>query len=105
MRAHTWSLAALPCSLLTLVSARVHHSRVPDDPHAFPKYRVTYLNGLPVLNETAYRWIEHGLRGGELEFLDQPWEEDVQWRTPPVRSIEGGSQEASEPVASHEVSS
>lgn len=75
------------------MAARFHNSLVPEDPYAFPKYRVTYLNGLPVLNDTAQRWLEHGLRGGELEFLDQPWEEDARWRTPPMKSIEGGSQE------------
>ena len=75
------------------MTARFHNSLVPEDPYAFPKYRVTFLNGLPVLNETAQRWLQHGLRGGELEFLDQPWGEDSQWRTPPVKSIEGGSQE------------
>ena len=75
-------------SLSLLVSARLHHSRVPEDPFAFPKYRVSFLNGLPVLNETAQRWLHEGLSGGDLEFLDQPWPETHS----PVnqfRSIEG----------------
>lgn len=55
-------------------SARLLHS-VPEDPYAFPKFRVAFLNGLPVLNETAQRWLTEGLRGGELEFLDQPWKD------------------------------
>ncbi|KAI0737661.1 hypothetical protein BC629DRAFT_1241744, partial [Irpex lacteus] len=63
---------------------------VPEDPYAFPKYRVAFLNGLPLLNDTAQRWLQNGLDGGELEFLDQPWREDAQWRIPPVKGIEGG---------------
>ncbi|KAI0337079.1 hypothetical protein BDW22DRAFT_1340501 [Trametopsis cervina] len=85
--------AVLPLSLWTLVTARIYNSLSPEDPFAFPKYRVAFLNGLPLLNETAQRWIQNGLRGGELEFLDQPWQEDAQWRTPPVKSIDGGSTE------------
>lgn len=85
--------ALLPASLWVLVAAGLHNSLVPEDPYAFPKYRVAFLNGLPVLNETAQRWLESGLRGGEMEFLDQPWEDGTEWRTPPVKSIEGGSQE------------
>lgn len=82
----------LPLALCSLVTARLHHSLVPEDPYAFPKYRVTFLNGLPVLNETAQSWLQNGLRGGELEFLDQPWEGDL-WGSPPLKSIEGGSQQ------------
>jgi protein OS-9 len=92
MRPCFLSVVLLPTSLWTLVAARLHNSLVPEDPYAFPKYRVTFLNGLPVLNETAQRWLEFGLRGGELEFLDHPWEEDAEWRTPAVKSIEGGEQ-------------
>lgn len=54
------------------VHARVHYA-LAEDLYAFPKYRVTFLNGLPVLNDTAQRWLAEGLKGGELEFLDQPW--------------------------------
>lgn len=93
MRPSFLSVALLPVPLWTLVTARLHHSLVPEDPHAFPKYRVSFLNGLPLLNETAQRWLENGLHGGELEFLDQPWQEDAQWRAPQVKTLEGGSQE------------
>ena len=81
------SLALLPLSLAALVSARLHHSRVPEDPYAFPKYRVSFLNGLPLLNETAQRWLHEGLRGGEDEFLEQPWRESP-WPNNPLKSIE-----------------
>ncbi|KAH9951918.1 hypothetical protein B0H21DRAFT_714848 [Amylocystis lapponica] len=81
-------LTLVPLSICLLVSARLHHSLVPDDPYAFPKYRVTFLNGLPVLNETAERWLRDGLHGGELEFLDQPWK-DPQWQNPQFKGIEG----------------
>ena len=94
------ALPLLPLSLavLPLVSARIHHSLVPEDPFAFPKYRVTFLHGLPVLNETAQRWFQHGLKGGELEFMDQPWQEQ-HFRVPPIQSIDGGDSQF--PVASH----
>lgn len=51
--------------------ARLLHS-LPEDTYAFPKFRVAFLNSLPVLNETAERWLKDGLHGGELEFLEQP---------------------------------
>jgi protein OS-9 len=57
-----------------VAAARLLHS-LPEDTYAFPKYRVSFLNGLPVLRETAERWLQQGLRGGESEFLDQPWSE------------------------------
>lgn len=60
-------------------AARLLHS-LPEDTYAFPKYRVAFLNGLPVENQTASRWLKEGLRGGELEFMDQPWKEDT-WST------------------------
>ncbi|KAG6854624.1 hypothetical protein C0991_004226 [Blastosporella zonata] len=53
-------------------AARLLHS-LPEDAHAFPKFRVAFLNRLPLLADTAQRWLTNGLRGGELEFLDQPW--------------------------------
>ena len=61
----------LAASLLP-ASARLLHS-LPEDSYAFPKFRVAFLNSLPVLNETAERWLKEGLPGGELEFLDKPW--------------------------------
>lgn len=90
------ALALIPASLLAVVSARLHHSLVPDDPYAFPKYRVTFLNGLPILNETVQRWMADGLRGGEAEFLDQPWEHDV-WQSSPFKGIEGAQQDVIAP--------
>ena len=74
----------MPCSLYLLftilslysahtASGRLHASLIPEDPHAFPKYDVTFLNGLPVLNETAERWLRDGLQGGPAEFLEEPW--------------------------------
>ncbi|KAJ3561902.1 hypothetical protein NP233_g9911 [Leucocoprinus birnbaumii] len=53
------------------VAARLIHS-LPEDTYAFPKFRVEFLNSLPVLNETAERWLKDGLSGGEFEFLEQP---------------------------------
>ncbi|KAL6305427.1 hypothetical protein BKA93DRAFT_779785 [Sparassis latifolia] len=85
-------LPALPSFLLlsicSPVIARLHHSLVPEDPYAFPKFRVAFLNGLPVLNDTAERWLNDGLRGGEPEFLDQTWR-DPQWQASQFKSIEG----------------
>ncbi|KAG9318802.1 hypothetical protein JVU11DRAFT_903 [Chiua virens] len=66
------SLVALPILPIAFGSARLLYSG-PEDLYAFPKYRVTFLNDLPVFNETAQRWIQHGLRGGEQEFLGEPW--------------------------------
>jgi protein OS-9 len=61
---------------LHIVFGRIHASLIPEDPHAFPKYDVTFLNGLPLLNETAERWLRDGLQGGLLEFLEEPWVSD-----------------------------
>ena len=77
-------LLPLFCSHLSL--ARLFQS-LPDDLYAFPKYRVTFLNGLPLLNETAERWLREGLHGGEPEFLDHP----TQWQDPPpFKHIDAG---------------
>ncbi|KAF7969028.1 hypothetical protein HWV62_28646 [Athelia sp. TMB] len=66
-----WQTAfVLGCS--AVVVARLSNT-LPEDPYAFPKYRVTYLNGLPVLKDTAERWLRDGLKGGEAEFLDNDW--------------------------------
>ena len=111
-RADTYTLAGirifmlnhlLPLPLLSLcglVVAAGPHWSLAEDPFAFPKYRVSFLNGLPVLNETAERWIAHGLKGGEREFLDQSWrgsdQNDQQAHV--VQSIDSG--DASPEVAS-----
>lgn len=42
---------------------------IPEDPYAFPKYRLSFLNGFAVPNATAQRWLADGLVGGEAEFL------------------------------------
>lgn len=76
----TYTTAALLTLPLAVTAARFLHS-IPEDTYAFPKYRVLFLNRLPLLNETAERWLKQGLRGGELEFLDQPWKDD-HWHTP-----------------------
>ncbi|KAG6818188.1 hypothetical protein H0H87_000093 [Tephrocybe sp. NHM501043] len=62
-------------------AARLLHS-LPDDPYAYPKFRVAFLNRLPLLTDTAHRWLADGLRGGELEFLDQPWTDRLESSDP-----------------------
>lgn len=71
----SWSVPSkvlLTCCFLQAVSARLSHS-LPEDTYAFPKYRVTFLNGLPIQRDKAERWLHDGLRGGESEFLERPW--------------------------------
>lgn len=69
-----------------MVAARISHT-LPEDPYAFPKYRVTYLNGLPLLKDTADRWLQDGLKGGEAEFLNNDWRASF-------KGIGSGGQEA-----------
>ncbi|KAF8274961.1 hypothetical protein EI94DRAFT_1768293 [Lactarius quietus] len=77
-------LLPLFCSQISL--ARLFQS-LPDDLYSSPKYSVTFLNGLPLLNETAERWLREGLYGGEPEFLDHP----TQWQDPPpFKHIDAG---------------
>lgn len=73
------------CLAFRGAAARLLHS-LPEDTYAFPKYRVSFLNRLPVLRETAERWLQEGLRGGESEFLDKVWTED----TPSPKGIGNG---------------
>lgn len=84
---------ALSLSFLLLQSslAARFSQALPDDLHAFPKYRVTFLNGLPLLNDTAQKWLADGLRGGELEFLDKPWTEDTTRPFTSIKGIDSGS--------------
>ena len=70
------NILTLPLLLLPLVVARI--LQFPVDTYAFPKYTVTFLNALPLPNDIAHRWLRDGLRGGEREFLDQPWRIDDQ---------------------------
>ncbi|KAG2157337.1 hypothetical protein DEU56DRAFT_764059 [Suillus clintonianus] len=61
---------------LHLAHARLLYSG-PEDLYAFPKHRVSFLNNLPVHNETAQHWLTQGLRGGESEFLDELWDQSA----------------------------
>jgi protein OS-9 len=66
----------LPISLLTLVfcaaeSYALRSSTIPEDVYAFPKYKIHFLNGRPLLNLTAQRWLHDGLTSQE-EFLGVP---------------------------------
>uniref|UniRef100_A0A0W0F8U1 Uncharacterized protein n=1 Tax=Moniliophthora roreri TaxID=221103 RepID=A0A0W0F8U1_MONRR len=87
----------IPLSLLLLLlqaflrplSARTILS-LPEDTYAFPKYKVAFLNNLPVLNETAHRWITEGLQGGEAEFLEQSWDMDSSESIPNLKEIDSG---------------
>jgi len=65
-------------------------SQQPEDIYAWPKYKVSFLNGLPVLNHTAQRWLRDGLRGGESEFLGLEWATDSQSAPPNLKSIDAG---------------
>jgi protein OS-9 len=80
--------------LLPLAAARFLHA-LPDDPESFPKYRVDFLNDLPLANETAQRWLANGIRGGVREFLDQPW--DDSWHPPALGN--GGDEQVTFGVA------
>src|SRR6266702_2056818 len=82
---------SMPRILLSLfyspLSLALLFQSLPDDLYAFPKHRVSFLNGLPLLNETAERWLREGLHGGEPEFLDHP----TQWQDrPPFKHIDAG---------------
>ncbi|KAG1756545.1 uncharacterized protein EDB91DRAFT_1093253 [Suillus paluster] len=71
---------------LSLTQARLLYSG-PEDLYAFPKHRVTFLNNLPVHNETAERWLTEGLRGGESEFLNDLWDEPAWYSKLPYKEI------------------
>jgi hypothetical protein len=66
-------------------------SQQPEDIYAWPKYKVSFLNGLPVLNHTAQRWLQDGLRGGEKEFLGLEWTPDSQSASSNLKSIDPGN--------------
>jgi protein OS-9 len=86
MPSYAWrTLLSLLLFVPPFALAGLFHS-LPEDLHAFPKYTVTFLNGLPLLNETAERWLREGLRG-EAEFLDHP----TPWQEPsPFKHIDAG---------------
>lgn len=63
----------LPICLFALLSWAAEEcasrsSTIPEDVYAFPKYKIQFLNGRPVLNVTAQRWLQDGLIS-EDEFL------------------------------------
>lgn len=64
----------LPLHLIALIiwsadsSLALRSSTLPEDLYAFPKYKIQFLNGHPVLNVTAQRWLSDGLVD-EHEFL------------------------------------
>lgn len=80
------TLAAFAIPLIALGRARLLYSG-PEDLYAFPKYRVTFLNEFPVVNETAQRWIQDGLRGGEQEFLGESWDPPAWYSQAGMREI------------------
>jgi protein OS-9 len=49
-------------------SYALRSSTIPEDVYAFPKYKIHFLNGRPLLNVTAQRWLHDGLTS-EHEFL------------------------------------
>ena len=71
---HHWCLVLCLLSvfaphLAVAHAARIYFPSIPEDLYAFPKFRVSFLNGFPLLNETAHKWLTEGLQGGEDEFL------------------------------------
>lgn len=78
------STAMRPCSirfLFLLATSLIDHAHsaglyfpsIPEDPYAFPKYRLSFLNGFSLPNATAQRWLTEGLKGGEAEFLGKEY--------------------------------
>ncbi|KAH7107574.1 hypothetical protein BKA62DRAFT_683813 [Auriculariales sp. MPI-PUGE-AT-0066] len=60
-------LVGLLVTLVAIVDARFAGVQ---DVDAFPKYGITFLNALPVANETVQEWLHRGgVTGGEPEFL------------------------------------
>ncbi|KAJ7582887.1 hypothetical protein C8J56DRAFT_955982 [Mycena floridula] len=86
--------------IFRFTSARFLHS-LPEDAYAFPKFKVVYLNNLPVSNETAQRWLNEGLHGGELEFLEQPWSRAPFSRKEIDGSVSDSASLVPEPAASY----
>ena len=76
-------------------------SQQPEDIYAWPKYNVSFLNGLPLLNHTAQRWLQDGLRGGENEFLGLEWTTDPQPAPSNLKSIDAGDIELATSTTGH----
>ncbi|KAL4068011.1 hypothetical protein J3A83DRAFT_4097720 [Scleroderma citrinum] len=91
----------LQAGLLALSSACLARARLlysgPEDLYAFPKSRVTFLNNLPVSNETAQHWLTHGLKGGEREFMGDSWEEGPWHPQSPLKEISGPEVDSLQP--------
>ncbi|KAJ7740695.1 hypothetical protein DFH07DRAFT_838798 [Mycena maculata] len=83
--------------LASCIHSRILHT--PEDPFAFPKYKVDFLNHLPLANHTAQHWLANGLRGGVREFLEQPW--DDSWHPP---ALGNGDEQVTFGVADADVS-
>lgn len=88
LTASAHAFLVLSCYFLTQAESR-RQQILTEDLYAFPKYRVTYLNALPVHNQTAERWLKSGLQGGEHEFLEQPWEESDTMSQSTLKEIGG----------------
>jgi protein OS-9 len=76
-------------------SYALRSSTIPEDVYAFPKYKIHFLNGRPLLNLTAQRWLHDGLTS-EDEFLGVT-------KSPPSSSLSpkeiASSQDALAPAA------
>lgn len=64
----------LPLALIALLyvpykAVAIRSSTLPEDIHAYPKFKISFLHGRPVLNATAQQWLRDGITG-EREFLD-----------------------------------
>lgn len=100
------------CTILSLVAPflRVHaHTAdlyfpsIPEDPYAFPKRRVSFLNGFSLPNATAQRWLAEGLKGGEAEFLGKEPIAADRASPPSPKAIEPSQQVAREPTHGDDV--
>ncbi|CAE6334971.1 unnamed protein product [Rhizoctonia solani] len=79
------------------------YNSLPEDIYAYPKYTIGFLNGLPLPNVTAQQWLAYGLKGGEKEFLEQPWDQNSHGTSRP--QITGGETINSDgPANSHPAS-
>ncbi|KAG8868011.1 Protein OS-9 [Serendipita sp. 405] len=86
----------LPFTLLTLIfwtqdAQASFAGSIPQDLYAYPKYSVQFLNGQPILNATAQRWLQDG-NVDEDVFLDLRKTQ----KDPPTlfKSITGGSDQS-----------
>ncbi|KAG8854529.1 Protein OS-9 [Serendipita sp. 411] len=86
----------LPFTLLTLIfwtqdAQASFAGSIPQDLYAYPKYSVQFLNGQPILNATAQRWLQDGHIDEDV-FLDLRKTQ----KDPPTlfKSITGGSDQS-----------